>query len=288
MQPFFSIKYYSIGGIVIESYRKVAIVTGGASGIEKAICNELVSKNVFVIISDINEQDGKAFEAELNKEVINSRFVYLNVTEFTSVERVLNDVYQEFGRLDYLFNNAGIAMYGELYDMSIEDWKEIVDINLWGVINGTQIGYKIMKEQGFGHIVNTASAAGLGPTPVSSAYSATKHAVVGLTTSLHYEAEEFGIKVSALCPTFVDTPIFDQAKAISINKSIIKNQMKKQKMMTPEQLAKIALDGIHKNKLIICPMPMRRTMDVIFTIIPPLHRALMRLVCKVSRQARVS
>lgn len=288
MQPFFSIKYYSIGGIVIESYRKVAIVTGGASGIGKAICNELVSKNVFVIISDINEQDGKAFEAELNKEVINSRFVYLNVTEFTSVERVLNDVYQEFGRLDYLFNNAGIAMYGELYDMSIEDWKEIVDINLWGVINGTQIGYKIMKEQGFGHIVNTASAAGLGPTPVSSAYSATKHAVVGLTTSLHYEAEEFGIKVSALCPTFVDTPIFDQAKAISINKSIIKNQMKKQKMMTPEQLAKIALDGIHKNKLIICPMPMRRTMDVIFTIIPPLHRALMRLVCKVSRQARVS
>ncbi|MEH7346486.1 SDR family oxidoreductase [Bacillus sp. JJ1532] len=272
----------------MEGYRKVAIVTGGASGIGKAICNELVSKNVFVIISDINERDGKTFEAELNKEAINSRFVYLNVTEFKSVERAINEVYQEFGRLDYLFNNAGIAMYGELYDMSIEDWKEIVDINLWGVINGTQIGYKIMKEQGFGHIVNTASAAGLGPSPVSSAYSTTKHAVVGLTTSLHYEAEEFGIKVSAICPTFVDTPIFDEAKAININKSVITKQLKKQKMMSPQQLAKIALDGIHKNKPVICPMPMRRTMNVIFTIFPPVHSALMRLVCKVSRKARVS
>ncbi|MEH7384663.1 SDR family oxidoreductase [Bacillus sp. JJ1521] len=271
----------------MAGYRKVAIVTGGASGIGKAICNELVSKNVFVIISDINERHGKNFEAELNKEAINSRFVYLNVTEFKSVERVIHEVYQEFGRLDYLFNNAGIAMYGELFDMSIEDWKEIMDINLWGVINGTHIGYKIMKEQGFGHIINTASAAGLGPSPVSSAYSTTKHAVVGLTTSLHYEAEQFDIKVSALCPTFVDTPIFDEAKAININKSIITKQLKKQKMMSPQQLAKIALDGIHKNKPVICPMPMRRTMNVLFTIFPSAHSALMRFVCKVSRKARV-
>ena len=151
----------------MEKKKDIAIVTGGASGIGKAICNELVSKNVQVIIADINERDGKAFEAELNKEANISRFVYLNVTDFKSVERVINEVYQEFGRLDYLFNNAGIAMYGELYDMSIEDWKEIVDVNLWGVIYGTQIGYKIMKEQGFGHIVNIASAAGLGPTPIS-------------------------------------------------------------------------------------------------------------------------
>ncbi|MER1998634.1 MAG: SDR family oxidoreductase, partial [Lysinibacillus sp.] len=242
----------------MENKKEIAIVTGGASGIGKAICKELVSKNVLVIIADINERDGKAFEAELNKEANISKFVYLNVTDFKSFERVINEVYQEFGRLDYLFNNAGIAMYGELYDMSIEDWKEVVDVNLWGVIHGTQIGYKIMKEQGFGHIVNTASAAGLGPSPISSAYSATKHAVVGLTTSLHYEAEEFGVKVSAVCPTFVDTPIFDDAKAINIDKTVIIKQMKKQKLMSPEKLAKIALAGIPKNKPIICPMPMRR------------------------------
>jgi NAD(P)-dependent dehydrogenase (short-subunit alcohol dehydrogenase family) len=271
----------------MEWNRKVAIVTGGASGIGRAICNELVTNNVFVIIADINERDGKTVELELNHNDITSRFVHLNVTEYSNVEFVIKEIYEEFGRLDYLFNNAGIAMYGEMYDMTIEDWKEIMDINIWGVIHGTQIAYKIMKQQGFGHIVNTASAAGLGPSPISSAYSTTKHAVVGLTTSLHYEAEEFGIKVSTLCPTFVDTPIFGKAKAINIDKSVITKQLKKQKMMSPQQLAKIAIAGVHNNKPIICPMPMRKTMNVMFNIFPPLHHSLMRLVCRVSRKARI-
>ena len=142
----------------MQMIRKVAVVTGGASGIGRAICSELVQQNVFVIISDINEKAGKNFEVELNKETINARYAYLDVTEYYSVERLLTDLYQEFGRIDYLFNNAGMAMYGELYDMTIENWKEIMDVNLWGVINGTQVGYNLMKKQGFGHIVNTASA----------------------------------------------------------------------------------------------------------------------------------
>src|SRR5690625_2894781 len=228
--------------------RKIAVVTGGASGIGRAICRELIHQNVFVIISDINEQLGKNFEAELNKETINARYAYLDVTEYGNVKRLLTNIYEEFSRIDYLFNNAGIAMYGELYDMSIENWKEIMDVNLWGVIHGTQVGYELMKKQGFGHIVNTASAAGLGPSPVSSVYATTKHAVVGLTTSLHYEAEEFSIKVSTLCPTFVDTPIFEEAIAININKTVITQQLKKQKMISPEKLAKIALKGIHREK----------------------------------------
>ena len=235
----------------------------------------------------INEHKGRNLEKELNDEIIKSRYVYLDVTEYGSFETLLTDIFQEFGRIDYLFNNAGVAMYGELYNLTIENWKEILDVNLWGVINGTQVGYKLMKKQGFGHIVNTSSAAGLGPSPGSTAYATTKHAVVGLTTSLHYEAEEFGIKVSALCPTFVDTPIFEEAKAININKTVIMNQLKQQKMMSPEKLAKIALRGIHRNKLIICPMPMRRTMDIFFTLFPSAHKGLMRLVCKVSREARI-
>lgn len=272
----------------MDPYKKVAIVTGGASGIGKALCSELVSLGVFVIIADIDDKEGKMVEAAFNELEVISRFVSLDVTDFKSVERLITETYNEFERLDYLFNNAGIAMYGELYDMTVEDWKEMIDINLWGVIYGTQVGYSIMKEQGHGHIVNTASAAGLGPSPVSAVYSTTKHAVVGLTTSLHYEAEEFGVKVSTLCPAFVDTPIFDKAKAVNINASLIKNNLKKQKVMAPEKLAKITLNGVHKNQSVICPMPMRKTMDVFFAVFPSAHKALMRLVCKVSRQARVS
>jgi NAD(P)-dependent dehydrogenase (short-subunit alcohol dehydrogenase family) len=271
----------------MDTVKKVAVVTGGASGIGRAICNELIQQNVFVIISDINEQAGRDLEAKLNEETLRARYVYLDVTDYDHVEKLLTHIYEEFGRIDYLFNNAGIAMYGELYDLTMEHWKEIMDVNLWGVINGTQVGYKLMKKQGFGHIVNTSSAAALGPSPGSAAYATTKHAVVGLTTSLHYEAEEFGIKVSVLCPTFVDTPIFEDAKAININKTVMTQQLKKQKMMSPEKLAKLALKGVHSNKPIICPMPMRRTMDIFFTLFPPAHRALMRLVCKVSRKARI-
>jgi NAD(P)-dependent dehydrogenase (short-subunit alcohol dehydrogenase family) len=214
---------------------KVAIVTGGASGIGQAICQELAERHVFVVITDINEREGKRLEAELNHHSDTSRFVYLDVTNDKGVEQVVKEVYKEFGRLDYLFNNAGMAMYGEMYDTSLEHWKEIMDINLWGVIYGTQVGYQIMREQGFGHIVNTSSAAGLGPSPLSTAYSTTKHAVVGLTTSLHYEAEEYGVKVSTLCPTFIDTPIFNKAKAINIDKSVMIQQLKKQKMMSPTE-----------------------------------------------------
>lgn len=118
--------------------RKVAIVTGGVSGIGKAICKELVDRNVFVIIADINEHDGRLLEAELNKDALNAQFIELNVTDYKSVKRVITNVYEEFQRLDYLFNNAGIAMYGEIYDMTVDEWKDIVDINLWGVVYGTQ------------------------------------------------------------------------------------------------------------------------------------------------------
>lgn len=194
----------------------------------------------------------------------------------------------ESGRLDYLFNNAGISMYGELDDISLDHWKRIVDINLWGVIYGTQAAYPIMKKQGFGTIANTASVAGLGPTPTVSAYCTTKHAVVGLTTSLHYEAEDYGVKVSAICPGHVDTPIYDNGEAIRLDKAKINKQVRRNKMMSPEAFATFALRGLEQNKPIICPLPLRRTMDIFFILFPSVQRKLMRMVCRVVREARIT
>lgn len=272
----------------MEKKRKVAIVTGGASGIGRALCRELVTQRVFVIIADMNKTEGKLVEDELNRQGDCAQYEYVNVIDYESVEKMVRNIFEQYGKLDYLFNNAGITMYGELCDVSIYDWKHIVDVNLWGVIHGTQIGYLLMKEQGFGHIVNTASAAGLGPSPLTAAYSATKHAVIGLTTSLHYEAKEYGVNVSALCPSFVDTPIFKNAKAIKMDKEKMVQQLKKQKLMTPEKLAKIALNGTHHNTPLICPIPMRRTMDIFFSLFPRTHSALMDYVCKIGRRARIS
>ncbi|PFM60446.1 oxidoreductase [Bacillus cereus] len=268
--------------------QRVVIITGGASGIGKSLSIQLANKGLFVIIADINETAGQEVVNYIRNNNQHARFENLNVTNAESVEKLINNIYNEFGRIDYMFNNAGIAMYGEVLDMSLNDWKRIIEINLLGVIYGTQAAYKHMKTQGFGHIINTASATGLGPAPLCAAYATTKHAIVGLTTSLHYEAEEYGVNVSVLCPTFVDTPIFEKSIAINMNKDHIMKQLKTNKPISADKFAEIALKSIHKNKLVICPMPLKKTMDVFFTIFPYFHKKLMRFVCRIGRKAKMT
>lgn len=271
----------------MEAIKKVGIVTGGASGIGKTLCKELLNRQVYVVIADLNAEEGYKTAAELEGLGGECRFVQVNVSDGSAVGELVNGIYRDFGRLDYMFNNAGIAMYGEIGDMTQQNWHRILDVNLWGVIHGVQAAYPLMKEQGFGYIANTASAAGLGPAPGSGAYSAAKHAVVGLTTSLHYEAEAYGINVSCLCPAFVDTPIFASGEAIHMDKRIVLAQVKKQKLMSPGHFAALACTGVERNEVLVNPMPLRRTMDIVFTPFPFLHRKVMRLVCRTTREARL-
>lgn len=265
---------------------KTAIVTGGASGIGLALCKQLAAKNMFVVITDIHTAQGEELAKEIAREGGQARFVPLDVTEASQVRNVIQATADEFGRLDYLFNNAGISMYGEFQDMSLDDWSKIVTVNFWGVLYGTHAAYPIMQKQGFGHIVNTASAAGLGPTPMVTAYTATKHAVVGFSTSLHYEAEMYGIKVTTLCPGHVDTAIYENGYAINLDKERINASVKQRKMMSPDQFAALALKGIGKNKVLVCPVPLRITTKVFFHLFPAMERKLMRLVCRVMREAK--
>jgi len=267
--------------------KQVAIITGGASGIGRALGKALAAQGVYIVIADRNQADGERLANEIEQQGGNARFIPVDVADPDSIQPAIRHIFEEFGRLDYLFNNAGISMYGEFQHVTAEHWKRIMDINLWGVIYGTQAAYPLMKEQGFGHIVNTASVAGLGPTPTVTAYATTKHAVVGLTTSLHYEAEAYGIKVTTLCPGHVDTPIYDQGEAVRLDKNKINGQVKRRKMMTPERFAEIALKGIRQNKPLVCPVPLRRTTDLFFALFPSVYRKIMRYACKVVREASV-
>lgn len=270
-----------------EGERRIAIVTGAASGIGRAIAQEVAKRGIDVIVADLDEAGGLETAESIGSAGGRAGFRRLDVTDAEQVEALVHDAYRQYGRLDYMFNNAGISLYGELYDMTLPHWRRIVDVNLWGVIHGVQAAYPIMKKQGFGHIANTSSATAMGPAPTAAAYATTKHAVLGLTTSLHYEAESFGVNVSALCPAFVDTPIFASSEGINMDKAKIEAQMNKQKKMSPEAFARLAVRDLERNRLIVCPMPLRRTMDVFFAIFPAAHRSLMRLVCRVSREARI-
>lgn len=116
------------------------------------------------------------------------------------------------GRIDYLFNNAGIGVAGDIAGYSLPDWYDVFDVNLRGVAHAIDAVYPVMRAQGSGHIINTASMAGLLPTGEAASYAATKHAVVGLSKTLRIEAEEYGVRVSVLCPGVIRTPILTTGK----------------------------------------------------------------------------
>jgi NAD(P)-dependent dehydrogenase (short-subunit alcohol dehydrogenase family) len=201
--------------------------------------------------------------------------VALDVADADAVRRMVEETAAREGRLDLLFNNAGIAIGGDTLDMTAEHWRRIVDVNLWGVVHGIRAAYPIMARQRSGHIVNTASGAGLTPAPLATAYGMTKHAVVGLSTSLREEAAGLGVRVSVVCPGFVDTAIFD--RAIGLRRPVREDV--KDSPVRPYPAAKAAqaiLRGVRANRaVIVFPFHMK-AMLWMYRLVPGLAGSLSR------------
>ena len=161
----------------------IAVVTGGASGIGLAMCRRLAELGATVVVADINREAGEVAAASLGGE-----FLLVDVADAASVQAMVDEAVKRHGQIDYLFNNAGIAIVGSVRDTPVSDWYRVFDINVRGVVHGIDAVYPLFIKQGFGHIVNTASIAGLIPCPGLVAYSASKHAVVGMSTGLRAEA----------------------------------------------------------------------------------------------------
>ncbi len=229
---------------------KIAIVTGAASGIGRAVAVRLGALGATVCVADINTAAARQTVSLIADGGAHAYAAKLDVTKAAGVQKLVGDVVKKHGRLDYMFNNAGIAIVGETRDMTDAHWKQIIDINLMGVLHGTLAAYRIMVDQGFGHIVNTASLAGLIPVPLESSYSLTKYAVVGLSTSLRGEGAALGVKVSVVCPGFIRTPIIENYIAVGFDSADLKSQQPK-KMTDVADAARIILSGVAKNKAII-------------------------------------
>lgn len=234
----------------------VAIITGGASGIGRALAGELAKRGSEVIIADRQSGLAEKAAAEIRASGGKAHAREVDVTDYPSVERLVQETAGSAGRLDYMFNNAGIGIGGNASHYRIEDWNLIMDVNLRGVINGIQAAYGIMRRQGFGHIVNTASMAGLIPSPGAAAYAATKHAIVGLSKSLRAEAASAGVYVSVICPGVIRTPILEGGgrygrMLIDIPPEEMRRMWDEFRPMPPETFARKALAGVAKNRAII-------------------------------------
>ncbi len=187
----------------------VAIITGGASGIGRAMAEELARKGADVVLADVQSELAEEVARGIRAQGGRASAEGVDVTDFASVQKLVHMTFDEKGRLDFMFNNAGISLAGELKDYEMEDWDRVLDVNLRGVIHGVHAAYPVFIQQGFGHLVNTASITGLIGSPYLVGYSTSKYAVVGLSKALRVEAEQYGVRVSVLCPGFIDTPIMD-------------------------------------------------------------------------------
>lgn len=229
---------------------RTAIVTGGASGIGQMLCEELAARGAIVIVADLNLDGAQRVASKIGENGGRARAASLDVSNADSVRELVDRIAGERGRLDFMFNNAGIGVGGEVRDLTPDHWRRIVEINLFGVISGTSAAYSVMVRQGFGHIVNTASVAGLISTPTMTPYATTKYAVVGLSTSLRSEAERLGVRVSVVCPGFIQTGIFDAGTYVKSTKAAFLSQIPFKLMDARAAAAKI-LRGVERNRAII-------------------------------------
>lgn len=200
---------------------KITIVTGGGSGIGRAVAEELGRQGSMVVVTDIDESRASEVATAIRGAGGQSAREGLDVTDAEAFRGLVDRTIAEHGRLDYLFNNAGVGMTGEVRDLPEEAWDRIIDVNLRGVVHGVKAAYPRMIEQGSGHIFNMACIAGLVPFPMTAAYCATKHAVVALSTALRAEAAALGVRVSVICPGTIDTGMFDAIEYYRVDKRLI-------------------------------------------------------------------
>jgi NAD(P)-dependent dehydrogenase (short-subunit alcohol dehydrogenase family) len=190
----------------------VAVITGGASGIGLAVAEALIGEGMHVVLADIDGPKLRDVEARLTEDGASVATMVCNTTSEAEVNSLVEFAVATFGGVHVMFNNAGIAAMGDAWRDPMALWHRIVDVNLYGVIHGIRAVLPVMEQQGVGHIVNTASMAGLTAAPGAAPYFATKHAVVGLSESLFIELDLTGspIGTSVLCPGFVKTPLMEK------------------------------------------------------------------------------
>lgn len=234
---------------------KKAAITGAASGIGRATALKLASCGCDLALSDMNEEGLNETAQLLGKYGVNVSTHMLDVSDRTAIYQFADDVIERHKSVNIIINNAGVNLTARVSQMEIADFEWLMNINFWGVINGTQAFLPYLEESGEGHIVNISSLFGLLSMPTQSAYNASKFAVRGFNESLKMELDMYGSNVSltSVHPGGIKTNIINNSKIVTAegifqNKEKAVKIMEKQFMTTPEQAAEKIVNGIKKNK----------------------------------------
>jgi len=267
---------------------KVAIVTGGASGIGRSLCKGLVRRGIgLVVVADINIEGANDVARAIDSAGGRSVGRHLDVTNCAEMHSLVQEVTSVNGHLDYMFNNAGIGVVGEVRDLDLEHWQQLLSVNLWGAIYGTVSAYQIMVQQRSGHIINISSIAGLVPTPLGTPYATSKHAVVGLSTSLRAEAAGLGVRVSVVCPAFVRTGIYDRNRYVGLRREGPVARVADLRVMEPDSCATAILRGVQQDKAIIVLPARARLIWWMYRFQPGIAQPLLRKLVGDMRRLRI-
>ncbi|MFF1626288.1 SDR family oxidoreductase [Streptomyces sp. NPDC058272] len=264
---------------------QLVLVTGAGSGIGRATAFAFAEAGARVIAVD-RDAESAARTAEMSR-LIGSPEAWaetVDVSDEQAMEKLAEKVAGEYGVVDVLVNNAGIGLSGSFFDTSAEDWKKVLDVNLWGVIHGCRLFGKQMAERGQGgHIVNTASAAAYQPSKALPAYSTSKAAVLMLSECLRAELAGQGIGVSAICPGFVNTNITSTARFAGVDAGEEKRRQKKSARLyglrnyPPEKVADAILRAVVRNQAVVPVTPEARGAHLMSRFMPKALRAIARV-----------
>lgn len=264
---------------------RLVLVTGAGSGIGRATAFAFAEAGARVVAVD-RDAESAARTAELSR-LLGATEAWaetVDVSDEQAMEKLADKVAAEYGVVDVLVNNAGIGLGGPFLDTTTEDWKKVLDVNLWGVIHGCRLFGRQMAERGQGgHIVNTASAAAFQPSRALSAYGTSKAAVLMLSESLRAELAGRGIGVSAICPGFVNTNITSTARFAGVDADEEKRRQKRTARLyglrnyPPEKVADAILRAVVRNQAVVPVTPEARAAHALARWAPKTLRALARL-----------
>lgn len=192
---------------------RVIVITGAGSGIGEGIAMAAAKADMKVVVADINLENAQKVTDIIVANGGESAAFAVDVSDAASVQRLADAVIATYGQVDVLCNNAGVWVGALMQNADIKDWQWLINVNLYGVINGVTAFLPVMLKQGFGHIVNTSSMGGLIAGPPEGLYCTTKFAIVGLSEALLMEVADKGIGVSLLCPGLVKTRLIDSGES---------------------------------------------------------------------------